>query len=84
MLKDVDPDFITKFVPTTSSLSLDCFLVTPNCHRVTEVMYAFNNGQSLMFVSLFHCCDWLIYFTSYLIIHGFCFYFPLNPAFMNV
>lgn len=49
MLKDVDPDFITKFVPTTSSLSLDCFLVTPNCHRVTEVMYAFNNGQSLMF-----------------------------------
>ncbi|XP_062027309.1 DNA-directed RNA polymerase IV subunit 1 isoform X2 [Rosa rugosa] len=49
LLNDVDPDFITKFVPTTSSLSLDCFLVTPNCHRVTEVMYSFNNGQSLMF-----------------------------------
>ncbi|KAL6182113.1 hypothetical protein ACLB2K_043536 [Fragaria x ananassa] len=49
LLSDVDSNFITKFVPTTSSLSLDCFLVTPNCHRVTEVMYSFNNGQSLMF-----------------------------------
>ncbi|KAM2301476.1 hypothetical protein ACFX1S_032376 [Malus domestica] len=49
LLKDVDPNFVAKFVPITDSLSMDSFLVTPNCHRVTEFMHAFANGQRLMF-----------------------------------
>ncbi|KAL5554870.1 hypothetical protein UlMin_037106 [Ulmus minor] len=47
LLKDVDPNLILKFVPREDSLFLNCFPVTPNSHRVTEV-HAFN-GQRLMF-----------------------------------
>ncbi|KAM1024768.1 hypothetical protein ACFX13_038683 [Malus domestica] len=49
LLKDIDPNFIAKFVPMTDSLSMDLFLVTPNSHCVTELMHAFANGQRLMF-----------------------------------
>ncbi|KAI7993950.1 DNA-directed RNA polymerase IV subunit 1 [Camellia lanceoleosa] len=36
MLKDVDPKFLRDFLVKKNSLFLNCFLVTPNCHRVTE------------------------------------------------
>ncbi|XP_020539597.1 DNA-directed RNA polymerase IV subunit 1 isoform X2 [Jatropha curcas] len=49
LLKDVDPNFIKKFVLKTDSIFLNCFPVTPNCHRVTEVTHAFSNGQRLVF-----------------------------------
>ncbi|KAF4369512.1 hypothetical protein F8388_019381 [Cannabis sativa] len=49
LLKDVDPTFIKKFVPRLDSLFLNSFLVTPNCHRVTEFTHAFSNGQRLTF-----------------------------------
>ncbi|XP_057993467.1 DNA-directed RNA polymerase IV subunit 1 isoform X2 [Hevea brasiliensis] len=49
LLKDVDANFIRKFVKRTDSIFLNCFSVTPNCHRVTEVMHAFSSGQRLSF-----------------------------------
>lgn len=49
LLKDVDLRFIEEFVSRTDSLFLNSFLVTPNCHRITEVTHAFSNGQRLMF-----------------------------------
>ncbi|KAG6685152.1 hypothetical protein I3842_12G097800 [Carya illinoinensis] len=49
LLNDVDPKLIKKFVLRTESLFLNCFPVTPNCHRVTEVTHAFSNGQRLVF-----------------------------------
>lgn len=36
MLKDVDSKIIKDHVRRKNSLFLNCFLVTPNCHRVTE------------------------------------------------
>ncbi|PSR91523.1 DNA-directed RNA polymerase IV subunit like [Actinidia chinensis var. chinensis] len=36
MLKDVDPKFLNECVVKKHSLFLNCFLVTPNCHRVSE------------------------------------------------
>ncbi|KAA8522336.1 hypothetical protein F0562_013303 [Nyssa sinensis] len=36
MLKDVDPRFLKEFVARKNTLFLNCFPVTPNCHRVTE------------------------------------------------
>ncbi|EXC17779.1 DNA-directed RNA polymerase D subunit 1 [Morus notabilis] len=50
LLKDVDPEFIKKFVPRTDLLFLNCFPVTPNCHRVTEFHHAFSNGQRLKYL----------------------------------
>nr|XP_023891824.1 DNA-directed RNA polymerase IV subunit 1 isoform X2 [Quercus suber] len=49
LLNDVDLKFIEKFVLRTDSLFLNCFPVTPNCHRVTEITHAFSNGQRLIF-----------------------------------
>ncbi|KAK9276983.1 hypothetical protein L1049_006522 [Liquidambar formosana] len=49
LLNDVDPRFIKEFVSRTHSLFLNCFLVTPNCHRVAEIAHAFSNGQQLIF-----------------------------------
>lgn len=53
LLRDVDSDFIEKYIPRKNLLSLSCFLVTPNCHRVTEVPYAISKGNQLSFVSIF-------------------------------
>ncbi|PSS09783.1 DNA-directed RNA polymerase IV subunit like [Actinidia chinensis var. chinensis] len=36
MLKDVDPKCLNECVVKKHSLFLNCFLVTPNCHRVSE------------------------------------------------
>lgn len=52
LLKDVDPEFIKKFVLSMDSIFLNCFPVTPNSHRVTEIMHASSNGQRLIFVSV--------------------------------
>ncbi|CAK9173084.1 unnamed protein product [Ilex paraguariensis] len=37
MLKDVDPRFLERLLKRKNSIFLNCFLVTPNCHRVTEL-----------------------------------------------
>ncbi|MED6131304.1 hypothetical protein PIB30_008638 [Stylosanthes scabra] len=50
LLNDVDEEFVKKFVPQTDLLGLNCFPVTPNCHRVTEVMHAFSNANRLSFL----------------------------------
>ncbi|EEF51083.1 DNA-directed RNA polymerase, putative [Ricinus communis] len=49
LLENIDPNFIRKFVLKRDSIFLNCFSVTPNCHRVTEVTHAFSNGQRLVF-----------------------------------
>ncbi|KAL9328666.1 hypothetical protein ACSQ67_003669 [Phaseolus vulgaris] len=49
LLNDVDPNFIEKYVPRNNLITLNCFPVTPNCHRVTEVPYAISNGNRLSF-----------------------------------
>ncbi|XP_057977974.1 DNA-directed RNA polymerase IV subunit 1 isoform X2 [Malania oleifera] len=49
LLKDVDPKFITEFVSRRDSLFLNCSLVTPNSHRVSEITHALSNGQRLVF-----------------------------------
>lgn len=43
ILKDVDPRFLESFLKRKSSVFLNCFLLTPNCHRVTEL------GQHITF-----------------------------------
>lgn len=49
MLKDVDPQFIKESaIFKKNPLFLNCFLVTPNCHRVAEF------GQNVVFVSKSH------------------------------
>lgn len=53
LLTDVDPNFIEKFIPRMDFLGLNCFPVTPNCHRVTEFTHAFSNGNRLSFVSVY-------------------------------
>ncbi|GAB4834331.1 hypothetical protein Ancab_032585 [Ancistrocladus abbreviatus] len=49
LLKDVDPKLIKEFVSRKDALFLNCFPVTPNCHRVTEFMHPIANGQKLVF-----------------------------------
>ncbi|XP_011014513.1 PREDICTED: DNA-directed RNA polymerase IV subunit 1-like [Populus euphratica] len=49
MLKDVDPNLIKLSILKTNTIFLNCFPVTPNSHRVTEVTHAFSNGQRLIF-----------------------------------
>ncbi|XVF10684.1 hypothetical protein REPUB_Repub07fG0203700 [Reevesia pubescens] len=49
LLKDVDPEFIKKFVLNVDSIFLNCFPVTPNSHRVTEIMHTSSNAQRLIF-----------------------------------
>lgn len=52
LLRGVDSNFIKKYVLKTESIFLNCFPVTPNCHRVTEITHLFSNGQRLIFVSI--------------------------------
>ncbi|KAF9689397.1 hypothetical protein SADUNF_Sadunf01G0088000 [Salix dunnii] len=49
LLKDVDPNFIKQSILRADTIFLNCFPVTPNCHRVTEVTHSFSNGQRLIF-----------------------------------
>ncbi|OVA16149.1 RNA polymerase [Macleaya cordata] len=49
LLKDVDLEFIRKFVLRPESLFLTCIPVTPNCNRVVETMHMASNGQKLSF-----------------------------------
>ncbi|XWS61838.1 hypothetical protein CRYUN_Cryun07bG0159800 [Craigia yunnanensis] len=49
LLKDVDPEFIEKFVLNVDSIFLNRFPVTPNSHRVTEIMHTSSNAQRLIF-----------------------------------
>lgn len=56
MLNGADPDFIEKYIGRKNLLYLNCFPVTPNCHRVTEVPYAISSGSRLSFVSIFLFC----------------------------
>lgn len=52
LLSDVDPSFVEKFVSRSDLVSLHSFLVTPNCHRVTEMMHAHANDSRLVFVCI--------------------------------
>jgi DNA-directed RNA polymerase-4 subunit 1 len=61
LLKCVDLEFIKKFVLRTDSLFLNCFPVTPNCHRVSEVPHAVSDGQQLVFVRI-------LSFTAFLVL----------------
>ncbi|XP_054824584.1 DNA-directed RNA polymerase IV subunit 1 isoform X2 [Prosopis cineraria] len=49
LLSDVDPSFIEKFVSQSDLLFLHSFLVTPNSHRLTEIMHASSNENRLFF-----------------------------------
>ncbi|KAL5751094.1 hypothetical protein ACOSP7_025697 [Xanthoceras sorbifolium] len=49
LLKDVDQGFIEKFIPKKDSIFLNCFPVTPNSHRVTEITHRSSSGKRLMF-----------------------------------
>ncbi|PPD90849.1 hypothetical protein GOBAR_DD12232 [Gossypium barbadense] len=49
LLKDVDPEFIKKFISEADSIFLNFFPVTPNSHRVTEIMHTSSNAQRLIF-----------------------------------
>ncbi|XVE57815.1 hypothetical protein DITRI_Ditri04bG0120200 [Diplodiscus trichospermus] len=49
LLEDVDLEFIKKFVRNMDSIFLNCFPVTPNSHRVTEIMHTSSNAQRLIF-----------------------------------
>ncbi|KAI9076919.1 hypothetical protein K1719_041081 [Acacia pycnantha] len=49
LLSDVDPSFIEKFVSRSDLLFLHSFLVTPNSHRLTEIMHASSNENRLFF-----------------------------------
>lgn len=64
LLNDVDPNFIEKYIPRKNLISLNCFQVTPNCHRVTEVPYAISNGNRLSFVSIYVFSFVLVLFIS--------------------
>ncbi|KAI3414692.1 DNA-directed RNA polymerase [Psidium guajava] len=48
LLNGVDPTFIRKFISRKDSLFLNCFPVTPNGHRVTEVTHAFSHGRLVL------------------------------------
>ncbi|KAL2348086.1 hypothetical protein Fmac_002086 [Flemingia macrophylla] len=64
LLKDVDQNFMEKYVPRKNLLSLCCFPVTPNCHRVTEVPYAISNGNRLSFDDRTRSCKKLVDFRG--------------------
>ncbi|XP_019421599.1 PREDICTED: DNA-directed RNA polymerase IV subunit 1-like isoform X1 [Lupinus angustifolius] len=64
LLADVDPNFITKFVPRLDLLGLNYFPVTPNCHRVTEFAHAFCNGNRLSFDDRTRNCKKLVDFRG--------------------
>ncbi|PNY17059.1 DNA-directed RNA polymerase d subunit 1-like protein, partial [Trifolium pratense] len=51
LLRGVDPNFIEKFIPSMDLVSLNCFLVAPNCHRVTEVLHRLPGGYPLSFIN---------------------------------
>ncbi|KAK4786760.1 hypothetical protein SAY86_010593 [Trapa natans] len=50
LLSGIDHNLIRKFIPSAESLFLNNFLVTPNCHRITEISHrssvAFDNRTS--------------------------------------
>ncbi|KAH1164241.1 hypothetical protein GLYMA_01G215700v4 [Glycine max] len=64
LLNDVDPDFIEKYIPRKNLLCLNCFPVTPNCHRVTEVPYAISSGSRLSFDDRTRSCKKLVDFRG--------------------
>ncbi|KAF7828324.1 DNA-directed RNA polymerase IV subunit 1 isoform X1 [Senna tora] len=49
LLSDVDPSFVEKFVSRSDLVALSSFLVTPNSHRVTDIMHASSNENRLIF-----------------------------------
>ncbi|KAK6947711.1 RNA polymerase Rpb1, domain 3 [Dillenia turbinata] len=50
LLRDIPLAFVEQFVSRGDSLFLNCFLVTPNSHRVFEVFHGFTNEPKLMFL----------------------------------
>ncbi|KAI4315358.1 hypothetical protein L6164_028177 [Bauhinia variegata] len=64
MLKDVDPEFIKKFVSRADILFLNSFPVTPNCHRVSESMHASPNGSGLIYDERTRACKKLVDFRG--------------------
>ncbi|KAF5734464.1 DNA-directed RNA polymerase IV subunit 1 [Tripterygium wilfordii] len=49
LLNDVDPKFIKQFVSRIETIFLNSFPITPNCHRVTQVMHGFSKGERLIY-----------------------------------
>ncbi|XP_073001683.1 DNA-directed RNA polymerase IV subunit 1 isoform X2 [Typha latifolia] len=49
MLKQLDPEFIKKFVSKRELLFLSCLPVTPNCHRMVETSHVHADGPQLTF-----------------------------------
>ncbi|KAJ1416079.1 RNA polymerase, alpha subunit [Sesbania bispinosa] len=64
LLSGVDPNFIEKFVPSLDFLGLNCFLVTPNCHRVTELPHVFSSANPLSFDDRTRACKKLVDFRG--------------------
>ncbi|XP_027361635.1 DNA-directed RNA polymerase IV subunit 1 [Abrus precatorius] len=64
LLSGVDTNFIKQYVPRMDFLSLNCFPVTPNCHRVTEIVHALSNGNRLSFDDRTRACKKLVDFRG--------------------
>ncbi|WJX62674.1 DNA-directed RNA polymerase [Trifolium repens] len=64
LLSGVDPNFIEKFIPSMDLVGLDCFLVAPNCHRVTEVPHRLSGGYPLSFDNRTRACKKLVDFRG--------------------
>ncbi|WJX54939.1 DNA-directed RNA polymerase [Trifolium repens] len=64
LLSGVDPNFIEKFIPSMDLVGLDCFLVAPNCHRVTEVTHRLSGGYPLSFDNRTRACKKLVDFRG--------------------
>ncbi|AES94122.2 putative DNA-directed RNA polymerase [Medicago truncatula] len=64
LLSGVDPNFIEKFIPSMDLVGLSCFLVAPNCHRVTEVPHRLSGGYPLSFDNRTRACKKLVDFRG--------------------
>lgn len=63
LLKQLDREYIKRFVSRRELLFLPCLTVTPNSHRVMEV-HSYNDGPRLVFVSQ-SSTDLTFYFFVY-------------------
>ncbi|CAK8539379.1 unnamed protein product [Lathyrus sativus] len=64
LLSGVDSNFIEKYIPSMDLVGLSCFLVAPNCHRVTEVPHRLSGGYPLSFDNRTRACKKLVDFRG--------------------
>ncbi|XP_012574546.1 DNA-directed RNA polymerase IV subunit 1 isoform X2 [Cicer arietinum] len=64
ILSGVDSNFIKKYIPRMDLVALSCFLVAPNCHRVTEVPHRLSGGYPLSFDNRTRACKKLVDFRG--------------------